>query len=268
MLENPLAYFVFGLLFAWVGSYFYSAWHNRRKLTWMAHWLEEPLRILGSRITSRWNGTDQLNISIKDGNGVISEAIIVLGAQSRRIFNLIISLLRGGRDSMSFLIQIKRNPPFSSQFEIFGIKEPPPRMIALDAQAWQVEDYPKGAPYRVAFKTKTGRESAFRLIALLHDLKLEIRRISVRSTVPQLFLVFNLNTLPQFDSAELLRIIRSLTEEVSQPLSSETKPAPKQGKAKTKTKTNELSPDFFRPGLDRGLQQNGYHTSNGHHPEE
>jgi hypothetical protein len=271
MLENPLAYFLLGLLFAWVGSYFYSPWHNRRKLTWMARWLEEPIHILGGRISSRWSGTDRLDILINDGRGVITEAAIVLGAQSRRIFNLIISLARGGRDSMSFLIQLRQTPPPSIHFEIFSTKAPLPRTIALDEQSWQLENYPNGAPYRVAFKTTAGRDSAFRLIALLHDLRLEIRRISVRSTVPQLFLVFNLNRLPQFDSAELLRVIRSLADEITQPASSgNIRPEQRRppGKPKAKSKSKQVSPDLFRPGLDAGLTRNGYHTSNGHQKDE
>ncbi len=101
MFQNPLAYFIFGLLFAWVGSYFYSAWHNRRRLTWLARWIEPALPILGTGLNSRWQGTDRLTILIDKGRGQIREAAVVIGMQSRRLFNALISLIRGGRDSMT-----------------------------------------------------------------------------------------------------------------------------------------------------------------------
>jgi hypothetical protein len=261
MLDNPLAYLIFGLLFAWVASYFYSAWHNRRKLTWVARWLEESLPILGSKISSRFHGTDRLDILINEGRGIIKEAAIVVGVQSRRLFNALISVVKGGHDSMSFMVQLNRAPNPNFYFEIYGLKEPVPQLVMLTPEAWQIEDYPR-APYHIAFKTSVARESAFRLIALLHDLNLDIRRISIRSTMPQVFLVFNLTRQPQVEAGELLRIIRSLSEEVSAPQSKT-----KETSAPTKGKTKGKNP-FFRPGIDTGLSANGRHSTNGHHPKD
>lgn len=275
LLQNPLTYFIFGLLFAWVASYFYSAWHNRRKLTITARWLEDGLHILGSKISSRWKGTDRLDIMIGEGRGVISEVAIVLAVQSRRLFNALISLLRGGRDSISFLVRLSRNPEPAAYFEIFALKEPLPRTVALEPHAWQIEDYPRGAPYRVAFKTEAARESAFRLVALLHDLQLDIRRISIRPSVPQVFFLFNLTQLPQSDPNELLRLIRNVAEEVTtSSIRSKEPDKPGAGKdrppakSKSKDKLSGLPPRYTRPGLDSGLSRNGHHSPNGKTPHE
>lgn len=264
MLDNPLAYFVFGLLFAWVISYFYSAWHNRRKLTWLARWLEDALPLLGGKISSRFQGTERLDILVNEGRGVIKEAAIVLGVQSRRLFNLVISLIKGGRDSMSYMIHLNRAPDPNFYFEIYGLKEPVPRLILLDPATWQIEDYPR-APYRVAFKTSEAKESAFRLIALLHDLKLNIRRVSIRSTMPQIFMVFNLTHLPQVEAGELLRIIRSLVEEVTTPGRGSNPTRPERPAAKNKARGKN---PMFRPGIDHGVTHQSQRSSNGNHPKE
>ncbi len=278
LLDNPLTYFVFGLLFAWVASYFYSIWHNRRKLTFVARWLEEALHILGSHTTSRWHGTDRLDILVGEGRGVIKEAAIVLGAQSRRLFSAMLSLVRGGRDSMSFLVQLSRNPQPLFHYEIFGLKEPLPQSVLLDSQAWEIEDYPRGAPYRVAFKTSEGRASAFRVIALLHDMKLDIRRVSVRPNVPQLFFVFNLPGLPQSDANELLRLIRNLVEEVVEPTNPSTstpggrgpkltaRERPQINRPRNRNQNNRLPHDLSRPGIDAGIGRNDSSKPNGHSP--
>ncbi len=264
MLDNPLTYFIFGLLFAWIGSYFYSAWHNRRKLTWLAKWLEPSLHILGSKISSRWHGTDRLDILIGEGRGMMRDGAIVLGVQSRRLFNALISTLRGGRDNMNILVSLQNMPASAYQFEVFGAKEPVPRTVALNMAAWDIEDYSR-APYRVAFQDETGRDNAFRLITLLLDLGLDIRRVSVRPVLPQLFFTFNMGRLPQSEAGELLRIVRGVAEEASQPAKTNLRP-PRSGNKSSKTSKKEIDklnrqfpPAMTQPVNDPKLSRNGHH---------
>jgi hypothetical protein len=276
MLQNPLSFFLLGLFFAWVASYFYSAWHNRRKLTILARWLEPALPILGSGTTSRWRGTDRLDVLIGEGRGPLVEAAIVIGVQSRRLFSAILSLLRGGRDSMSFLIRLNRPLNPASYFEIFGSKEPPPQGVLLEPEAWKIEEYSRGKPYRIAFREAAGRESALRVVALLQDLQLEIRRVSVRSSAPQLFFVFNVGQLPQSDPSELLRLLRNLAEEVTTPGRN---PETNRERPSTRSKNRErdrdknkkadgLPPRLLRPGIDPDMSRNGHHSPNGKLPKD
>lgn len=282
MPDNPLLYLLLGLLFAWVASYLYSIQHNRRRLRQLAMWLKDALPLLGGRASSTWHGADRLTVSIPDGRGNIREAAIVLGMQSRQLFRALVSLLRGGRDSLTMLVSLHKGPVNGNEFEIFEAAAPLPKVVvaaAQTAQPWEVEEYARNKAYRLAFRTSTGRETAQRVLTLLLDDGFNLRRFSVRSSVPHLMLVLNVGVLPRTEAAALLRLIRNLSEEVTRP------PRPA-GPAPAKSQSSPSSTSRSRrstvpnsvifppdgsspePGIDSGLTRNGFRSNNGHKKSE
>jgi len=171
---------------------------------------------------------------------------------------------------MSFLISLNRTPGPTTHFEIFATKEPPPRNLAVAAENWQIESHPSHASYQVAFKNVVGRESAFRLITLLRDSQFDIRRVSVRPGLPHLFLILNLNQLPQTEAADLLRLLRNLADEVSNaPVDNSglRRERPSGRRAKDKDPLSQkFPPPMTKPNLD--LHSNGHHNGNGKLPLE
>ncbi|MDB5082126.1 MAG: hypothetical protein JWP00_4050 [Chloroflexi bacterium] len=256
---------------AWVGSYFYSFQHNRGKLRQLASWLKEALPILGSKPSSRWHGADRLDVLVNEGRGNIREAAIVLGMQSRQLIKGTISLVRHGRDSMTVLISLTRPPFDGNEFEIFEASGPIPRSVlaAVDTpQAWQTEDFPRANSHKIAFRTDNGKEIAKRTLTLLLDDNFEIRRFSVRPNAPHFMLVFNLRKVPTTEAASLLRLIRTLSDEVTRPPKNSARRADKpsknsQRKAQAFVEPEPALPGETRPGPD-GYLRTTNHSKNGH----
>jgi len=251
-MENPLFFLVLGTLVAWVGSYFYSVQYNRRKLTVLGRWLEDALTLLGNKVSSRWTNQDTLSISISNGRGRIKEVLVVLAAQRRDLFSMLISLLRGGKDSMSFVLAL--NPPTraGAEFEIFKKGTPVPKTVLLGlggVKDWQIEDNPRGAPYQVAARTEAARDMANRLIALLLDDGYDIRRVSIRPTTPHMLLVFDVPMLPRSDAHDLVQLIRNLAEEVSStpPAPRNERPTPPAPKKRAATRLPTFNPESKLP---------------------
>ncbi len=212
-MNTPIFYFLMGIVFVWVLSYFYNYQASRGKLTRIARWLKDSLPILGGSATSRWQGSNTLHILLNDGRGVISDGAIVIGTQSKELFAAMVSVVRGGRDSLNFIFTLRPAPLAANAFEIFEAVGQLPRVVVLsNPDEWQVELVPSSL-YRIAYRTITGRDNALRLIALLNDYGLDIRRISLRTEIPHLLLSFNLRTHINVDSHELLGTIRNLAEE-------------------------------------------------------
>ena len=163
-MNNPFFYLLLGLAVVWIGSYFYSLQHNRRKLRWLAQWLREALPILGSGTTSRWQGADRLDVLLSQGRGPIRESAIVLGMQSRQFFRLLLSLVRGGRDSLSVLVSLTNPPQAGNEFEIFEAAGPLPQTLVAAPQTWQTEDF--RASHKIAFRTEAAHQSARQVLTL------------------------------------------------------------------------------------------------------
>lgn len=267
-MDNPLLFLLLGLLVVWVGSYFYSFQRNRSRLRLLAAWLKDSLPILGSKQSSRWQGADRLDVFVNEGRGNIREAAIVLGMQSRQLVKAIISLTRRGRDSMSVLVSLDKPPADGNEFEIYEASGPIPRVVLAAAgtdQAWQTEDFPRANSFKISFRTDNAKEMAKRTLTLLLDDQYEVRRFSVRLNAPHFMLVLNLVRLPQAESAGLLRLLRTLADEVARPGKSGAKQTAKGNKRKTQgfVEPKLLLPTESRPG------QNGYlrttnHSKNGH----
>lgn len=270
-MDNPLVFLLLGLLVAWVGSYFYSFQRNRSKLRRLAGWLKEALPILGTKQSSRWQGADRLDVLVNEGRGNIREAAIVLGMQSRQLFKAIISLVRHGRDSMTVLVSLTKPPFAGNEFEIFEADGPLPRSVlaAVDtAQAWHIEDFPRANSYKIAFRTDTAKEMAKRLLTLLLDDQFEVRRFSVRPNAPHFLLVLNLGRMPQVEAAGLLRLLRSLADEVARPDNPKHSDKDKLLKTSRRKTPAFVEPELLLPG-DTRPDQDGYlrttnHSKNGH----
>ncbi len=269
-MDNPLYFLLLGVLVAWVGSYFYSLQHNRRKLRILALWLQEALKLLGTKPSSRWQGTDRLDLNLTEGRGNVREAAIVLGMQSRQLFKALISTMRGGRDSLTLLMSLRTATVAGREFEIFEAKGPLPQSVVSAAGtilAWEIEDYSRAKNYRVAFRTPAARDTAYRVLALLLDDGFNIRRLSVRPSAPHILLVLNMGVIPQVEAAALLRTVKTLSDEVAEPF----KVTPSRTTRPRQRRPAEPGNQNFPPtgkapasGLDPGLTHNGYHTSNGH----
>ncbi|MEI7554700.1 hypothetical protein [Candidatus Chlorohelix sp.] len=219
-MENPLLLLLPIILALWVGSFFYNLQYSRRKLTWLARWLEDSLAMLGSDIGSRWLNQNTLSIEVKQGKGRIREVVIVLGSVRREIFARLLTLVRGGKDSMTIMISINPPPRPGTEIEIFKKSDPVPRPVMLGLggmKDWEVQDYSHGAPYRIASRLDQINGLAERVITLLNDDGYDIRRISVRPTSPHLLFVFNMVKLPKTDAHDLIQLIRNLIEEVADP---------------------------------------------------
>jgi hypothetical protein len=216
-MDNPFFYLALGILLAWAVSFLYSFQVSRRKLTLLARWLEPALPMLGNQINSSWKGNNTLTITVGRGKGIVREAAFVLGVQSKVLFSMLVSLVRGGKDSLTILVSI--NPPTraGAEFEIFEANAPVPRTLLKLPPDWRIEDHGRGAPYKIAFRESTARDSAYRLIALLQDDHYFIRRISIRSSTPHLMLVFNVPRYPTGRAEDFIQLLRNLAEEVSQP---------------------------------------------------
>jgi hypothetical protein len=270
-MDNPLLFLLLGLLVAWVGSYFYSFQHNRRKLRLLASWLKEALPILGVKQSSRWQGADRLDVLINEGRGNIREAAIVLGMQSRQLIKGLISLLRHGRDSLTALVSLTKPPVAGNEFEIFEASSPLPRSVlaAIDtAQAWKIEDFPRPNAYKIAFRTDNGKEMAKRLLLLLLDDNFQVRRFSVRPNAPHFLLVLNLGKLPQVEAAVLLRLLRSLADEVALPNKNKPRQSGKLFKNSPSKNPPFVEPEMILP-TDTRPARDGYtrttnHSKNGH----
>ncbi len=273
-MNNPLFYLLLGLLVAWVGSYFFSIQYNRRRLNLLAAWLRDSLAILGTGTSSRWHGADRLDILVDQGRSPMREVAIVIGMQSRQFFRAIISLARGGRDSLSILISLQNTIIPGREFEIFEAKGSLPRNVMSAGQGWRVEEYRTN--YKIAFRSAEAYQSAQRMLTLLLDDGFDLRRLSVRPSAPHIFMILNVGVLPRSDSAGLLRLIKNLADEVT------TSPA-KPGRNNSKPPTGKptplrprLSPDTRLPkdgtppppGLDRGLTLPRSSNGNGHKHEQ
>jgi hypothetical protein len=238
-MNSPILYFFMGIAFVWGLSYFYNYQISRSKLNKIARWLNEGLWVLGGKPTSRWQGSNTLRILLNGGRGVISDGAIVLGIQSKELAKALLSIMRGGRDSMNFVFTLTTPPQVANCFEIFEASGPLPRVIMLNVSGeWMVEPASTGA-YRIAYLNNTGRESAIRLLTLFNDYGLDIRRISVRTEAPHLLLTFNLHGQIKVEARELLSTIRNLAEEAvhsgnSTSLQPPTKKSPNNGN-KTKS---------------------------------
>jgi hypothetical protein len=262
-MDNPLFYLVLGILLAWAISFLYSFQVSRKKITWLARWLEPALPLLGSQIKSNWKGNNTLTITIERGKGIIRESAFVLGVQSKVLFSMLVSLVRGGKDSITILVSI--NPPTraGAEFEIFEANAPVPRsLLHLSQTDWRIEDYPRGAPFKIAFKETAARESAFRLIALLKDDGFFIRRISVRLTTPHILIVLNVPHLPAARAEDLLQLIRNLAEEVAQPDVTPKPENPSRPALRKKPKPSQSKP------IIQGRLPNGHRSLNGHKKTE
>lgn len=261
-----------GLLVAWVGSYFYSFQHNRGKLRRLAGWLKEALPILGSKQSSRWQGADRLDVLVNEGRGNIREAAIVLGMQSRQLFKAIISLVRHGRDSMTVLVSLTKPPAAGNEFEIFEASGLLPRTVltaVATAQPWQIEDFPRANSYKIAFRTDNAKEMAKRLLTLLLDDRFEVRRLSVRPNAPHFLLVLNLGKMPQVEAAALLRLLRTLADEVARPGKTNAKGSDKSSKTSRRKAPAFVEPELLLPTDTTRLGQDDYlrttnHSKNGH----
>lgn len=274
-MDNPLVFLLLGLLIVWVGSYFYSFQRNRRKLRLLASWLKEALPILGAKQSSRWQGADRLDVFVNEGRGNIREAAIVLGMQSRQLFKMIISLVRRGRDSMTTLVSLTKAPVAGNEFEIYEATGPIPRSVLAAAgteQAWQTEDFSRNGAYKLAFRTTTAQETAQRVITLLLDDGYELRRFSVRPSAPHFMLVLNMGKMPQVEAADLLRLLRTLADEVARPPKAASNQAGKTHKSSKRKNPAGKEPEILLPA-DSGRGADGYlrttnHSKNGHaHPE-
>ncbi len=220
MINNPLFFLLLGLLVTWVGSYFYSIQFNRRRLRGLAQWLQSALPLLGIKWNSRWQGADRLDVLVSEGRDNVREAAIVMALQSRQLFKALLSTLRHGRDSLTLLASLNHAPPRSGEYEIFEASGPLPRYVAAEAngvQPWEVLDYPRSKVYRVAARSQSGREAAFRVLTLLLDDGLEVRRISLRAGAPHIMVVVNLGKLPQIEAAAFLRVIKNMSDEAAPP---------------------------------------------------
>lgn len=287
-MTSPLFYFLMGIVFVWVLSYFYNYQASRSKLKRIARWLNESLFILGGNPTSRWQGFNTLQILLNGGRGVIQDGAIIIGTQSKEMFAALVSLVRGGHDSLNFLFTLNPTPPLANVFEIFEAQGQVPRIVALSATGeWQIEPTPNGS-YRVAYRTIAARDSAFRLVTLIKDYGLEIRRISLRSETPHLLLSFNLGNRINVEAHEFLQTIRNLAEEgvrgaTVSPTSNKTgsdrgKPL-KNSKKPGKNKDRRLSPDetggsltprfgppispYYEPGISKN--HNGHSQGSDEH---
>ena len=270
-MDNPLLFLLLGLLVAWVGSYFYSFQRNRSKLRRLASWLKESLPILGAKQSSRWQGADRLDVFVNEGRGNIREAAIVLGMQSRQLIKALISLVRHGRDSMTVLVSLTKPPAAGNEFEIYEASGPLPRAVLAAAgtdQAWQTEDFPRANSYKISFRTDNAKEMAKRLLTLLLDDHYEVRRFSVRPYAPHFMLVLNLVKMPQADAAELLRLIRTLADEVARPEKGSSKRPDKTAKTARRKNPAFIEPEMLLPP-EVQPDQDGYlrttnHSKNGH----
>ncbi len=271
-MDNPFFFLLLGLLVAWVGSYFYSFQHNRRKLRLLASWLKEALGLLGTRTTSRWRGADRLDVAIEEGRGNIREAALVVATQSRQLFRAMVSLVRGGRDSLTILVALRKETVPGREFEIFEAKGPAPRHIDLTlgtVSAWQIEDYSRNPAYRIAFRTPAAHDNASQVLALLLDDGFNVRRLSVRPTAPHLMLVLNMVSSPKVEAASLMRLVKTLSDEVAQPFKQAT---PSKPAAERTPKARRSNPALLYPkeggSSTPGSSTNGYHSSNGHSPSK
>ena len=212
-MNTPIFYLLMGIVFVWVLSYFYNYQVSRNKLKRIALWLQESLSILGGNPTSRWQGFNTLHIMLNGGRGVINDGAIIIGCQSKELFAALVSLVRGGRDSLNFVFSLRPAPLPANVFEIYEANGQVPRIVALSSpDEWQTEISSNGQ-YRIAYRTSVGRESALRVVTLMMDYGLEIRRISLRTEAPHLLLSFNLRNRINVSSHELIGTIRNLAEE-------------------------------------------------------
>ncbi len=278
-MDNPLFYLLLGFLVAWAGSYFYSLQHNQRKLRLLALWLRDSLHILGAKPSSTRHGPDRLDIIVSDGRGNIREAAMVMGMQSRQLFRALISLVRGGRDSLSVLVSLQGTPTGGSEFEIFEASGPLPKTVIAAAGTvgeWEVETYASNPAYKIAFRTDSARDAAIRALTLLLDDRFSVRRLSLRATAPHIFLILNLVSLPQVESASLLRLVRSLADEAVGPVKPDSgkrsRPAKSSAPSRRPIASNpSVLPGDNRPpapGLDPGLTHNQPRSTNGHKPHD
>ena len=274
-MDNPLVFLLLGLLIVWVGSYFYSFQRNRRKLRLLASWLKEALPVLGTKQSSRWQGADRLDVFVNEGRGNIREAAIVLGMQSRQLFKMVISLARHGRDSMTTLVSLTKAPVAGNEFEVYEAAGLIPRSVlaAVDTgQAWQTEDFARNSAYKIAYRTNNAREMARRVLTLLLDSGFEVRRFSVRPNAPHFMVVLNLVRMPQVEATDLLRLLRTLADEVARPPKDPPKPKQASKPVKNPKRQNPALPELVLPA-DTGSGADGYlrstnHSKNGHaHPE-
>lgn len=273
-MNSPLFYFFLGIVFVWVVSYFYNFQASRSKLKRVGQWLNEGLFILGGKPSSRWRGANTLQILLNGGRGVISDGAIVVGTQSKELFAALVSLTRGGRDSMNFLFTLQPAPPNSNNFEIFEARGQIPRVVMLNAGGeWQTETT-ADERYKIAYHTIAARDNAQRLITLLRDYGLEIRRVSLRNQTPHLLLSFNLRGQINVAAQELLQTIRNLAEEsVRSGTPADITPSPKPRSTKSsKPKRRPLSPEEsggsltprFGPPLNPRYQPGITKNQNGH----
>lgn len=276
-MNSPLFYFFLGIVFVWVVSYFYNFQISRSKLKKVGQWLNEGLFILGGKPSSRWRGANTLQILLNGGRGAISDGAIVLGTQSKELFAALVSLTRGGRDSMNFLFTLQPVPPLTNNFEIFEANGQIPRVVILNAGGeWQTE-ITADEKYKIAYHTVSARDTAQQLLSLLRDYGMDVRRISLRNQTPHLLLSFNLRGQINVASQEFLQTIRNLAEEsVRDGKPSEVPPSskPRNGKS-SKPKSRPLSPEEsggsltprfgppmrYKPGTTKN--HNGHSNGNG-----
>jgi hypothetical protein len=243
-MDNPLVYLLLGLLVAWVLSYFYSYMHNQRKLKNVAAWLQTSIHILGTKVSSRWYGTDRMDVTVAEGRGNIFEAAVVLGVQSRQLFRALLSILRGGRDSISILATLRKPTARGMEFEIYETKGPVPATVATaekSSQPWQIVAHPKAAAYQIAYRTPGAKEMAIRTLTLLLDDKFDLRRFSVRSSSPHIFVIVNSGMLPPSDAANLLQLVRTISDEVATLPEKELGRSPKSPKNQPKNENKSLA---------------------------
>ncbi|HEX2911150.1 MAG TPA: hypothetical protein VH186_10110 [Chloroflexia bacterium] len=261
-MDNPFFYLLLGLLVAWIGSYFYSIQRNRKRLREIAYWLQDALPLLGAKHTSQWRGADRLDIFVNEGRGNIREAALVGGMQSRQLFKAVISLIRGGRDSLTLLVSLQKPPASGNEFEIFEAKMPVPRTVvgASDSgNPWQIENYARSNFYKLAFRTPNAREMASRILTLLLDDGFVVRRLSTRPGAPHIMLVLNMSAAPKVEAAALLRLVKGLSDELPRSEQPGTKDRP--GSRPSKSKPPSLP---GKPLPKAKYSSNGFHSSNGH----
>lgn len=263
-MDNPLFFLLLGVAVAWVGSYFYSMLHNQRKVKVLAAWLQASIHILGTKISSRFVGTDRVDATVGEGRGNIYEAAIVIGVQSRQFFRAVLSLARGGRDSITILATLRRPTARGLEFEIFEANGPLPVTVVTagtSSEPFEISEHPNQPAYKVAYRSLGGREIALRTLTILLDDKFNVRRFSVRPTSPHFMVVLNVNALPQSDSSNLLQLVKTLSDEVAVAPVPATTPAKAERKAKRSNqpviKTNlSILPRngaVPAPGIDPGI---------------
>lgn len=213
MFDSPaFALFVLAVIF-FVGWYAVGTQYNVRLGSNAMKWLQQGLKLVGERATLRWLGSSVVELKMAKAKEPFRSAEVLVVMEPRDVpIMWLWGHLQGRRDLIIFRTQLRAAPSFD--LEAHGSRVWSSALPREDMSNWS--SLPVGAAnnMRVKYQGNVSPAQINDLISLASRDGVELMRLAVHRTVPNLELHFLLPKFDQVSPPGVFTSLRRLSEEV------------------------------------------------------